>query len=231
MEFSNVWYVDENEVEALWSQLRSTVEVTTSTGHTKSFWASLKAGLSKWKLVSAEAGGEVNISENVTVTEREMFLTHRKILDIIKELGGEAKLLSNVLTKVEGTQLVYVSGYFALEEIFFKGKPEKNILGKIPYVKKADDLVWHLKFLPDYNLPIGLTRKRYSIQSMHYAGKENNNSVLNVEIYADGKKMSTHVRHLTQRIEYKKPFYFKIIGWLEWVDHNNFYIKPVVIMR
>ncbi|MBQ8327587.1 MAG: hypothetical protein IJX86_10975 [Lachnospiraceae bacterium] len=89
MEFLNIWYVDEDEVEAIWSQISNITEITKSKEHTKSFWASLRAGLSKWKLVSIEGNGELNISQNISITERETISIQRKIVDIIKKLGGD----------------------------------------------------------------------------------------------------------------------------------------------
>lgn len=131
------------------------------------------------------------------------------------------------------TQLVFVNEYFAIEKIYFKGKPNKNIIGKVQYVKKAKELVWHLKFLPDYDLPIGFSKKRHDITAMKYNLKksENLNNVLNVDVEVDGEKINTHVRHLTKRIEYMRPFYFQIMGWLEYISENEFSIKPIVIFR
>lgn len=233
MEFLNIWYVDEDEVEAIWSQISNITEITKSKEHTKSFWASLRAGLSKWKLVSIEGNGELNISQNISITERETISIQRKIVNIIKKLGGDVFPLQSELVKQEITRLVYVSGYFVLDEMFYKRKPEKNILGKVSNIRRAEDLVWHLKFISNYRIPIGFANKRHDITLMKYKidGKESCMEDVHVDLFADGKKVNTHVRHLTHRIECMKPFYFKVIGWLEWGDENRFYIKPVVIMR
>lgn len=234
-EFINIWYIDEPLVNSLYNQsFDNVVNITKVRTANKSFASKLSLMLSKFRLLNADADVGFNFEKGVSIEEKIQPSVELKIKHLLMKSGGESAVLSDVLEGFTGnSKLVFVSGYFALEELYYITNPNYNVVHKIRNIKNANELIWHLKFLPGYIMPVELLEKQCDIIARHYNLYEVklNTKDYNVDLFADGKNVKVGVKHLTKQIEYRRPFWFQVYGWLEYLGDRCFSIKPIVILK
>lgn len=231
--YLDFWYIDEEAIGRIWNQkdkptLTTVVNEVTSKAKTKE---GINVGIPSLLSLTTSFSDEELMKE--LLKQNYEMTVEQEVLELLSELKAENAC--DVLKPNERTRLVYCKGYFLLWELYLKKKPLENILGgKWDKSLPAFKLDWHFKFLPSYNPPVGFSSKRNSIQILKdyevdlidFSKEE-----YDVDMYADGKKVCVNLRHLTNRIEGRIPFYFHVLGQVDYICDNKYQIKPLAICR
>lgn len=231
----NLWYIDLDMLNSLHNQISDNViEVVKSTNKRGKLTNGLSFALSKLTPINIGGNLEFDTERGFSVEERIAPTVETKVKKVIDKISETSSFLSDTLSSENAdVGYNYINGYFALDEIYRKSSPYENILWDINKIKCAEDYVWHLKFLPNYIMPKGFSSKRHSIIAMHYQVQEIDFSQedYDVDLYVDGANIKANLKHLTKQIEYRRPFYFEILGWIDYFGDNHYNIKPVAILR
>lgn len=219
----NIWYLDEKYLNDLYDQMIGTSIFSLKRREEEVKESEHSAGGMLSKIVfpiGIELRKRYSIDQKVITEKTISTSVYEKITEVEKRLSRKYELKELISKDEVKSYLVWIDDRFYLQELYYCGKKDKNLIHEIDFIEKPEELTWILYGF----VKVDNSKREY---------EESSELIKDVifEMRLGGEKLQRNIKHITRAIEKYHPFDFNVIGDMEKINNCTYSIKPIVIYK